>query len=135
MRIQLALPCLALACALLSAAATTAARDCGHTLASVPVSIKTILQPVYASGAQGSELDAARRQLELLMLESAHCKLSAQSMTRRSDAAEAELAEWASLDQWLYRLVNFVEMSSKGNDSNDWKREFEIFAEVYELEL
>lgn len=113
----------------------SAAKSCGHTTQSVPLSVQSLLAPLYAGPAAPADLREAHRQLELLMLEAAHCKLSAQSVTGRSDAAEQELVDWHSLDQWLYRLVNFLDLNAKGEKTVDWRAEFETFAEVYELEL
>ncbi len=109
--------------------------DCGHTAESVPHSVRSLLAPYYAREVTANELRKVHHQLELLMLEAAHCKLSAQSVLGRNDAAEQELVEWHSLDQWLYRLVNFLGMNAKGDTSVSWRTEYETFAEVYQLEL
>ena len=111
---------------------------CEHTVASVPVSVHAILAPHYAEQSAGQALRPAQRAIEILMLEAAHCKMAAQSgettrARQRSAAAEQQLVEGHSLDQWLYRLVNFLGLNAKGDTSVDWRVEYETFAEVYEF--
>jgi len=111
---------------------------CGHTVTSVPASVHDILAPHYAQQSAGQDLRPAQRAIEVLMLEAAHCKMAAQSGEKmrareRSADDEQQLVEWHSLDQWLYRLVNFLGLNAKGDTSVDWRVEYETFAEVYEF--
>jgi len=108
------------------------AQDCGHSVTGVPEEIKGILSPAYAGEA---DLQAIAKQMNVLMLEAAHCQAAAQSIIGRSRESEAEIVEWHSLNQWLYRLTNFVNLNANGDNSIDWRDEFKVFAEVYELAL
>jgi len=115
-------------------AALFAAEGCGHSVESVPQSVKQILDPHYRGDAAAGDLARAQRALELLMLEVAHCKLATQSISGRDAATDRELSEWHALDQWLYRLSNFVGQAVKGKPVVDWREELESFAATYGVE-
>jgi hypothetical protein len=131
--------CATLALALALAAPAPARADlreqgCKHTVTSVPGTIQAILTPAYTNAA-GVELGKVAREMEILMLEAGHCQALTQSFENRGKTSEAELAEWHSLNQWLYRLANFLGLNSRGDFSIDWRREYESFAEAYELAI
>ena len=107
---------------------------CGHTVESVPHTVQTIVTPAYA-GAAGVNLKDVARQMEILMLEAGHCQALTQSFENKSKDKEAQLTEWHSLNQWLYRLANFLGLNSRGDVSIDWREEYKLFAEVYELSI
>ena len=48
---------------------------------------------------------------------------------------QRDIAEWRSMNEWLFRLASFVDQEARGKPGQDWRREFETFLEVYELPL
>lgn len=132
-------PVVILAGLLTSAGAALAETDlkgagCDHTIVSVPQTVQAILTPAY-TGAAGVNLKDVARKMEILMLEAGHCRAITQSFENQSDTKATELIEWHSLNQWLYRLANFVGLNSRGDNSIDWREEYKLFAEVYELSI
>ena len=109
--------------------------ECVHTVASVPKSIQGILTPLYTGSATKEGLSEASKQLETLMSEANFCRIFVVQDVVRDDARNRANMEWKSLNQWLIRLTNFVTLNAKGHEDRDWKEEFELFVEVYELQI
>jgi hypothetical protein len=130
--------CFALAGWLCAIAAWAAEEDegCAHHAVDVAPRIKAVLGPHYAKAADDSAaLQTSFRELEILLLEIGHCRAAAQSIEHAaSDGRQAEIMEWHTLNQWLYRLVNFVGLNARGDNSVNWRDEYSLFAEVYEFE-
>ncbi|MGE0485709.1 MAG: hypothetical protein AB7Q81_16305 [Gammaproteobacteria bacterium] len=130
--------CLALAGCLFANGARAAEEDegCAHHAIDVAPRIKAVLGPHYANAAvDAAALQASFRELEILLLEIGHCRAAAQSIEHAAgDDRQAEITEWHTLNQWLYRLVNFVGLNARGDTSVDWRDEYSMFAEVYEFE-
>jgi len=120
----------ALHCA--SARAAEDASGCGHTLASAPKTVQATLRPAYADSAH-ADLQALATRMNGLMLEIGRCQIMSQDVDNASADKQHDIAEWQSLNQWMYRLTNFVDQSARGDHHMDWKREFELFQDVYEL--
>ena len=108
---------------------------CPYTADDVAPRIKAVLGPRYADerrrrGAR-SELPANSRSC---------CSTSATAApwcsraSARTATRQAHIGEWHALNQWLYRLVNFVGQNARGDDSVSWREEYALFAEVYEFE-
>ncbi|MEQ8497245.1 MAG: hypothetical protein RLW42_23755, partial [Gammaproteobacteria bacterium] len=96
--------------------------------------IKAVLGPRYAGSDDAAALGASFRELEVLLLDIGHCRAVVQSGERPDADRQAHIGEWHSLNQWLYRLVNFVGQNARGDDSVSWREEYALFAEVYEFE-
>ena len=127
---------LALACAVFAEDGADEASGCEHTTASVPKSIQDILKPLYTGSPSEDGLSEASKQLETLMSQANYCRIFVvQDSGGRSEARNRDNMEWKSLNQWLVRLTNFVTLNAKGHKDRDWKDEYEMFVEVYELEI
>ena len=107
---------------------------CGHTLESVPKEIQQTLTPAY-KGNSVVDLKGVAKALSVLMLEVGQCQGMFQSEAYVSKTKNQEIAEWQSLNQWLYRLVNFVDQEARGKPTVNWREEFQSFAQVFELKL
>lgn len=105
---------------------------CGHSLNSAPKTVQATLAPAYTDSAK-TDLKALAKQMSVLMLEVGRCQAMSQSHENQSADRNHDIAEWQSLNQWLYRLTNFVDQNARGDHHMDWKREFETFQDVYEL--
>lgn len=114
------------------AAEPVATPPCGHSLDSAPKTVQATLAPAYADSAK-VDLKAVAKQMSVLMLEVGHCQTMSMDGENRSAERNHDIAEWQSLNQWLYRLTNFVDQNARGDHHMDWKREFDIFVDVYEL--
>ena len=108
---------------------------CEHTVDSVPKSIQGILNPLYTGSPTQDGLSEASKQLETLMSQANFCRIFVVQDVERNDARNRDNMEWKSLNQWLIRLSNFVTLNAKGYEDRDWKEEYELFVEVYELEI
>ncbi|MCA8967185.1 MAG: hypothetical protein H6977_19030 [Gammaproteobacteria bacterium] len=108
---------------------------CAHHAIDVAPRIKAVLGPHYAKPVvDPGTLQTSFRELEILLLEIGHCRAAAQSIEHAGGDRQAEITEWHTLNQWLYRLVNFVGLNARGDTSVDWRDEYSLFAEVYEFE-
>ena len=114
------------------AAEPLATPPCGHSLESAPRTVQATLAPAYADSAK-VDLQAVAQQMSVLMLEIGHCQAMSQDRDNHSADRNHDIAEWQSLNQWLYRLTNFVDQNAHGDHHMDWKREFDMFVELYEL--
>ena len=94
--------------------------------------IKETLGPLYANGADLPQLKTAADRVGKFVTDATYCRLSLQSGAR--DVTRETVAEWSSLHQWLNRLVDMLETSVHQSDSEIWKDEYLLFAEVYEFE-
>ena len=115
--------------------ATASAADepaCGHSLDSAPKTVQSTLTPAYADSAK-VDLKAVSKQMNGLMLEIGRCQAMAQDPSNDTPERNHDIAEWQSLNQWMYRLTSFVDQNSRGDHHMDWRREFELFQDVYEL--
>ena len=126
---------LAFACTVFAEEDAAEDGECVHTVASVPKSIQGILTPLYTGSATKEGLSEASNQLETLMSEANFCRIFVAQDIVRNDARNRDNMEWKSLNQWLIRLTNFVTLNAKGHEDRDWKEEYELFVEVYELEI
>lgn len=122
---------LALACLGLHAQAADIV-PCTHTWAELSRAVHTALTPAYQDGAK-ADLGALTSTLAGFLAEAGECQSLAQDHTNEAPTRKQDIAEWRSLNEWLYRLTSFVELNSRGDMHTDWKREFETFVEVYEL--
>ena len=115
------------------AASAVAAEDsgCGHTIESAPKTVQATLTPAY--GDPKLDLKPLALRMSELMSEIGRCQSMAQDPANDSPNKNHDIAEWLSLNQWMYRLTSFVDQNSRGDFHMDWKREFEIFVDVYEL--
>ncbi|MEQ8662579.1 MAG: hypothetical protein RLW62_17340 [Gammaproteobacteria bacterium] len=123
-----------LATALSAGAWDDVGNGCPYTADDVAPRIKALLGPHYASGGDAATLTSSFRELEVLLLDIGHCRAVVQSGERPDAERQAHIGEWHSLNQWLYRLVNFVGLNARGDDSVSWRDEYALFAEVYEFE-
>ena len=105
---------------------------CGHSLDSAPRTVQNTLTPAYADASK-VDLKAVSKRMNALMLEIGHCQADAQDPANDNPNRQHDIAEWQSLNQWMYRLTMFVDQNARGDQHMDWKREFEMFQDVYEL--
>ena len=105
---------------------------CGYSVESAPKTVQDTLTPAYADAAKVSLKEVAKR-MNALMLEIGRCQALAQDHDNNAATKHHDIAEWISLNQWLYRLTSFVDQNARGDHHMDWKREFEMFVDVYEL--
>lgn len=134
MTIRLLLSCLF---GLLLAPLAASAEDdegCAHRAIDVAPRIKAVLGPRYAAPGDDAALADTHRELSALLIEIGHCRAVAQSIEHPGVDRQTEIMEWHTLNQWLYRLTNFVELNVRGDRSVDWRDEYSLFAEVYEFE-
>ncbi|CAN0490051.1 unnamed protein product, partial [Phaeothamnion confervicola] len=61
--------------------------------------------------------------MSTLMLEIGRCQAMSMDGENRGPERNHDIAEWQSLNQWLYRLTNFVAQNARGDHHMDWKRE------------
>lgn len=120
--------------ALNGATLKAAAQDggCGQTLDSAPKTVQATLRPAYADSAK-TDMKALAAKMNDLMLEIGRCQSMSQDVNNTSPDKHHDIAEWQSLNQWMYRLTSFVDQEARGDHHMDWKREFELFQDVYEL--
>ncbi|MEX2479587.1 MAG: hypothetical protein WD928_01885 [Gammaproteobacteria bacterium] len=110
------------------------ANSCAYAAADVAPRIKTVLGPRYGAAEDLEALSGSFRELEILLLEIGHCRAAAQSGEVPDAHRQEHVAEWHSLNQWLYRLANFVGLNARGDTSVSWRDEYALFAEIYEFE-
>jgi hypothetical protein len=113
------------------ALAADAPPPCGHSLDSAPRTVQSTLTPAYADSKV--DLKAVSKHMNGLMLEIGRCQAYAQDPDNDTPNRQHDIAEWQSLNQWMYRLTSFVDQNARGDHHMDWKREFELFQDVYEL--
>ncbi|MCZ6666722.1 MAG: hypothetical protein O7B81_15595 [Gammaproteobacteria bacterium] len=109
--------------------------ECAHSVASVPINIKGILSPIYLATPSDERLAAASKELYTLMSDVNFCRVFVLSAQTTSTEKQRDAMEWTSLNQWLTRLTNFTSLNANGDMDRDWKEEYELFIEVYELEI
>jgi hypothetical protein len=126
---------LAMACAVFAEENAEGDPECVHTVASVPKSVHDILNPLYTGSPTQVSLAAASEQLQTLMSQANFCRIFVVHDPQRNDARNQDNMAWKSLNQWLVRLSNFVTLNANGHDDRDWKDEYEVFAELYELKI
>lgn len=122
----------------LAAGAASAQDDdvaCPHSLETVPASIRTILGPYYTGATPESGIGDASVELQSLMNEANVCRLIVMGPENASPTKQRDIMEWQSLNQWLTRLVNFTGLNSKGHTNVNWRDEYELFAEIYEMKI
>ncbi|MAT65853.1 MAG: hypothetical protein CMN57_09430 [Gammaproteobacteria bacterium] len=107
---------------------------CEYAVGDIAPRIKAVLGPRFAAADDGTALTESFRELELLLLDTGHCRAVVQSAERNDANRQAHIREWHTLNQWLYRLTNFVGQNSRGDLSVSWRDEYALFAEVYEFE-
>ncbi len=109
--------------------------ECAHSVESVPKNIQGILSPIYSARSSNERLAAASKELHTLMSEINFCRVFVLSGQTTSTEKQRDAMEWKSLNQWLIRLTNFTSLNATGDMDLDWKKEYELFIEVYELEI
>lgn len=121
-----------LLCLWLDGAAAADEPPCGHSLDSAPRTVQSTLTPAYADESK-VDLKAVSKQMNGLMLEIGRCQAYVQDPANENPNRQHDIAEWQSLNQWMYRLTMFVDQNARGDHHMDWKREFEMFQDIYEL--
>lgn len=116
------------------AADQAADRACAYSVTAAPKAVQDTLSPAYAEPSK-IDLKGVAKRMNTLMLEIGHCQALAQNHDNVDTDAEKHhaIAEWISLNQWLYRLTMFVDQNARGDLHMDWRREFETFIDVYQL--
>lgn len=122
-------------CGGIAAADPAGGPGCQHTYATVPGSVRTILEPFYTGTSPADELAGASARLRTLMTEANLCRVMIMTPDNDSASKQHDIMEWHSLNQWLERLTNFVGLNATGHTNVNWREEYELFAEVYELEI
>ena len=124
----------ALAFACHAPVAPAADYPCAHTWEQLSHAVQDAVTPAYRDEAH-ADLTALTNTLAGFQAEAGECQSQAQDHANDAASKQRDIAEWRSLNEWLYRLTSFVDQNARGDHSMDWKREFETFAEVYELRL
>ena len=110
--------------------------DCIQTIDTVPVEVRKILNPLHKTSPTKQQLANSASKLEALISEANFCRVFVISKKRKpNNIRQYEAREWKSLHLWLLRLANFMVLNAQGNTDRLWVDEYEVFAELYELEI
>jgi len=110
--------------------------DCTQTIDTVPVEVRKILNPLHKISPTKQQLADSASKLEALISEADFCRVFVVSKERKPNSIrQYEAREWKSLHLWLHRLANFMVLNAQGNTDRLWIDEYEVFAELYELEI
>jgi hypothetical protein len=115
---------------------TSTANDslaCPENADGIAAEVKAVLGPLYEGGTT-SPAEPHKTALQALLVNAGHCAAVARSFGTESNNRRQNIMEWHAINQWLDRLVSFVHLNVQGDFSIDWRREYEVFAEVYEFE-
>lgn len=135
MRLAATLTAWLCACLAIGPAHAEPTAGCAHTLETVPTSVRTILTPYYSGDTPESALGDASAELQVLMSEANVCRLVSMDSANTSPTKQRDIMEWHSLNQWLTRLVNFTGLNARGHTNVNWRDEYELFSEVYEMKI
>ena len=95
--------------------------------------VKQTLGPNYHDESS-TPLRDALVSLDYLLEETGYCAATARAGANVGTDRQRFIMEWHSMNQWLSRLGGFMALNVKGDFSMNWKDEYELFLEVYELE-
>ena len=121
-----------LAMVVLVAHAEEPSLGCTPSVDGVIVEIRGILSDGYATPDPVPDLKSRYAALEKLLVEVGHCSAVVRSHGVEHQNREMVIREWHSINQWLSKVSDAVALSSKGQDA-DWRREYALFAEIYEF--
>ena len=116
-----------------TSAASSAKQSCAYSVESAPKTVQETLKPAYAEGPKVDLKEVAER-MKVLMNEIGNCQALAQDPNNHTPNRNHDIGEWLSLNQWMYRLTMFVDQNARGDFHMDWRREFETFVDVYQLQ-
>ena len=71
--------------------------------------------------------------IDNLLEEAGYCAAVARAGGTSGDDRQRFIMEWHSVNQWLSRIAGFIALNVREDFSMDWKKEYELFLEVYEL--
>ena len=73
-------------------------------------------------------------KVDYMLEEAGYCAATARAGGNQVTDRQKFIMEWHSMNQWLSRLAGFIALNVDGDYSQNWKKEYEIFMEVYDLE-
>ena len=94
--------------------------------------IKQTLAPSY-QGNDSKPLVETLNSLDYMLEEAGYCAATARAGGVSGKDRQRFIMEWHSMNQWLSRLSGFMALNVNGDFSRDWKEEYELFLEVYEI--
>ena len=128
-----------LACAFISMSFLACAAEeqtgelCEESPLSWPLEVRDTLQPLNTS-ADSDQIAAAGTRIEEIMNRAWYCRSVLMLSPEPSKAQQNDIMEWNALAQWLARVGDFMALNARGDESVSWRREYEIFLEVYEID-
>ena len=106
--------------------------ECSNTGDLMASQIKNLFTAAYHSK-ENDSLDSLRKKLEGFLVKAGDCSASARANAQNIKNRQNVIMEWHSMNQWLNRLHGFITLNTNKDFSQDWRKEYEIFMEVYEL--
>tara|TARA_B100000700_G_C14611005_1_gene653561 strand:- start:188 stop:598 length:411 start_codon:yes stop_codon:yes gene_type:complete len=106
--------------------------NCAPTGDAMAKRVQEILHPGYVEKTavpQKTTLAAIDNLLE----EAGYCAAVARAGGTSGEDRQRFIMEWHSMNQWLSRIAGFIALNVREDFSMDWKKEYELFLEVYEL--
>ena len=104
--------------------------NCAPTGDAMAKRVQEILHPGYENScAAENHTDSNRQPVE----EAGYCAAVARAGGTSGDDRQRFIMEWHSMNQWLSRIAGFIALNVREDFSMDWKKEYELFLEVYEL--
>ena len=94
--------------------------------------VKQMLTPSYREGDSKPRVETLN-SLDFMLEEAGYCAATARAGGVSGTDRQKFIMEWHSMNQWLSRLAGFMSLNVNGDFSQDWKEEYELFLEVYEL--
>jgi len=94
------------------------------------------VQELLSSGYQDSSptpLKESLTAIDHLLEEAGYCAATARAGGTSGNDRQRFIMEWHSMNQWLSRIAGFMALNIRGDFSMDWKKEYELFLEVYAL--
>ena len=70
--------------------------------------------------------------IDNLLEEAGYCAAVARAGGTSGNDRQRFIMEWHSMNQWLSRIAGFMALNIRQDFSMDWKKEYELFLEVYE---
>ena len=106
--------------------------DCPPTGDAMAKRVQKLLHPGYKEKTaipQRNTLTA----IDDLLEEAGYCAAVARAGGTSGNDRQRFIMEWHSMNQWLSRIAGFMALNIRQDFSMDWKKEYELFLEVYEL--
>ena len=106
--------------------------NCPPTGDAMAKRVQELLHPGYIEKAAVPQKNTLTA-IDLLLEEAGYCAATARAGGTSGNDRQRFIMEWHSMNQWLSRIAGFMALNIREDFSMDWKREYELFLEVYEL--